>query len=251
VEFPVSGKKIYSPAPYDSFSDLVRYLNDEAYPRKKSSVITFNYDIAVDYALFQNGLGPDYGLGQTVKGNPVVPLLKLHGSLNWGSESGKGGIRPLLLSDYFSKYSLSPFPEIRNVRVPIGSQLKDYFDRFTDVEIEKEPFVVPPSWNKADHHKSLSSVWQRAAQELSEAQYIFVIGYSMPETDAFFRLLYALGTAEGGFLNGIEVFNPDDTGVVKGRFSGMLGPGAESRFQYHEETFESAIKRIKSYFPSR
>jgi hypothetical protein len=37
-------------------------------------------------------------------------------------------------------------------------------------------------------------VWRTAAQHLSEAEHIFIIGYSLPETDQFFRYLYGLGT---------------------------------------------------------
>ena len=159
-------------------------------------------------------------------------------------------VYPLALKEYFSKYSRPPITRSGTVKIPIGSQLKEYFDK-TDVPVKPEPFIVPPSWNKAEQHQSLSNVWAQAAQELEQAEYIFIIGYSLPETDAFFRLLYALGTVGEKLLTKIIVFNPDQSGEVETRFRSMLGPGAEARFEYVESTFQESFLVIKRLFPKR
>jgi hypothetical protein len=117
--------------------------------------------------------------------------------------------------------------------------------------VNKEPLIVPPSWNKVEYQESISQVWSRAAKELEAAEYIFIIGYSLPETDAFFRLLYALGTVGNVPLKKIEVFNPDTSGQVENRFKSLMGPGALSRFNYIPQPFHQAIPTIKSYFPAR
>jgi hypothetical protein len=36
-------------------------------------------------------------------------------------------------------------------------------------------------------HTGLSSVWRAAATHLAEAENVFIIGYSLPDTDEFFR----------------------------------------------------------------
>ena len=54
--------------------------------------------------------------------------------------------------------------------------------------------IVPPTWNKTEYHSNLSHVWHEAAVELGSARNIYVFGYSLPETDSFFRYLFALGT---------------------------------------------------------
>ena len=107
-----------------------------------------------------------------------------------------------------------------------------------------EPVLVPPTWNKTDYHRELGSVWSRAAKELSEADSIFVMGFSLPPTDSFFSYLYALGTVGKVPLKRFWVFNPDRAGEVENRFRNLLGPGAEQRFKYFTDTFEEGIQRI-------
>src|SRR6266404_185887 len=46
----------------------------------------------------------------------------------------------------------------------------------------------------------MQPVWKRAVDALKTATRICVIGYSMPETDAFFKFLLALGMAENDRL---------------------------------------------------
>jgi hypothetical protein len=101
------------------------------------------------------------------------------------------------------------------------------------------PVIVPPSWNKADSHKSVAQVWKRAAIELSEAEYIYVVGYSLPETDSFFRQLFALGTVGDNLLRGFDVYNPDLS--REDSFRKILGPGARSRFKFKPVDFKDAF----------
>ena len=92
-------------------------------------------------------------------------------------------------------------------------------------------------------------MWTAAAKELSDAEYIFIIGYSLPQTDAFFRHLYALGCVGRSPLRKIVVCNPDSTGETDRRFRGLLGPGAIARYEYLTEGFSAAIPIIQDMFP--
>lgn len=253
IEFPTNRTYIGVPEPYDSFAELLKYLRQEAFPEQTVSVVTFNYDIGADIALFREDLGPNYVVEPAPNTRNAVDLLKLHGSLNWATECGTGKIRPLHLRNYFSKYSLQWPREHSSVKVPIGSQLQEYFAKHADsgVEVEPNPVIVPPSWNKADYHQALTDVWAAAAKHLSEAESVFIIGYSLPETDSFFRHLYALGSVGSAALRRIFVFNPDESGDTDRRFQGLLGPGARSRYEYHPVTFDKAIPIIKNLFPAR
>ena len=89
------------------------------------------------------------------------------------------------------------------------------------------------------------SVWQRAAQHLSEAENIFLLGYSLPITDQFFHLLYALGTIGATRLKRLWVFDPDSQGQVKPRYEQMLGQSAEHRFNVRRAVFGDAIRIIR------
>lgn len=66
-------------------------------------------------------------------------------------------------------------------------------------------------------------------------------GYSLPESDAFFRYLFALGTIGESPLRRVWVFNPDDSPELQGGFRALFGPGAEQRFEFLPKNFDQAI----------
>lgn len=249
--FPTRGSHIGVPAPYDAFGELLVHLHKDAFPSQTAAIISFNYDLGADMAMYRSGLGPDYIIDKPGGHHLSVPLLKLHGSLNWAIEKESGRIRPLHLVSYFQHYSYNGFEEQSKTRLPIGSQLVEYFKRYASTDVQTEPVIVPPSWNKADYHTALSDVWAAAAKHLSEAEQIFILGYSLPETDSFFRHLYALGCVGDAPFRRIAVFNPDNSGATDHRFRSLLGPGASARYEYHPMTFQNAISYIKSLFPKR
>lgn len=244
--FPVFQSRLAIPPPYDSFAKLLSYLTQQATPRETISIITFNYDIAIDVALYLSGIRYDYCIENTDCSG--IPLLKLHGSLNWASRTTDNAIIPLTLSEYFKYYHLTFPQDRRNTIIPIGSQLKEYFSKHSQEQVNNEPFIVPPTWNKADHYASINSVWARAAYDLGEAEYIFIIGYSLPGTDFFFRLLYALGTVSDTPLKSIKVFNPDGGSSIQERFESILGAAAKARYKYTKFTFQDAIPSIRGLF---
>jgi len=251
IHFPVQERYISAPYSYSTFAALLSYLRREAHPKKDPCVITFNYDIALDVAMHRSDLGPIYGFGPSVHAHEPINLLKLHGSLNWAVLTESNTVRPLTLNEYFSKYSFNSYGEEQSCNVPIGSQLQEYYSKFTNINVNPEPVIVPPTWNKADYHQLLSTIWGKAAEELSEAEYIFIIGYSLPETDAFFKLLYGLGTVGEKPLKKVIVYNPDESGVTEDRFRSLMGPGALARFEYKPLKFRESISDIKNFFPKR
>lgn len=249
IDFPTRKNHILAPSSYTNFSELLLYLSKDANPAIVPAIVSFNYDIALDVAMHRAGLGPIYGFGPDVNAHYPVPLLKLHGSLNWAVRKNSGTVEPLTIQQYFSKYSYTGFEERGTCKMPVGSQLQEYYSKYTDVEVNPEPVIVPPAWNKADYHQTLSSIWIDTAKHLEEAEYIFIIGYSLPETDAFFRLLYGLGTVGEALLKKVIVYNPDQSGVTESRFRDMLGPGALARFEYKPMVFSEAISDIRNFFP--
>ena len=249
IKFPVAGQDVLPPLPYKFFIELLSYLRSEAQPRHTVSVLTFNYDIALDYAFYVERIAVDYAL-EPESQRGAVPLLKLHGSLNWGVCSNCKKIIPWNLMDYFHNRSWHPFhSNEESAIIDIGSNLKNH--QHCNVNLLDEPVLVPPTWNKSEHHATLSSVWSRAAKELAEAENIFVIGYSLPDSDAFFRYLYGLGTVGDFPLKRFWVFDPDETGGVKSRFEALLGSGARSRFRPFRSTFDESISVMRNGFRSR
>lgn len=249
VNFTVPESRIEAPEPYKKFAELVYYLSQGSDQTYTTSVMTFNYDVSVDVAFYRCGLGIKYGIDSEVSSHTEIPLLKLHGSMNWGYDLSTHKIVVVPISEIIENYGIPNLGGRRTCTVEVGKKMNAYFVNKLGRQISPVPVIVPPTWNKVDHYKELTSIWANAATELGEAEYIFIIGYSMPETDAFFRYLYALGSVGDNPLKKITVLNPDTTGQVEGRFKDMLGPGALGRFNYVPTNFDEAISRIKQLFP--
>jgi NAD-dependent SIR2 family protein deacetylase len=146
-------------------------------------VITFNYDIVLDNALRQISLVPDYGLAdvqdQHVEGEARISLLKLHGSTNWAICPSCKSV--IILDD--AKFTNDP--NAFRLR-PCSKCTK------TGLRL----LIVPPSWDKSEYRDKMRPVWTKATEALKRAKRICIIGYSMPETDTFFRFLLTLGLAD-------------------------------------------------------
>lgn len=64
---------------YDLFADFLS-MRDKSGGQKSVALITFNYDVALDYALTRRDIAYHYGVPE--QENTGIPLLKLHGSLS-------------------------------------------------------------------------------------------------------------------------------------------------------------------------
>lgn len=244
ITFPVIENHIYPPEPYKELAQrIMRLWREVPASQRPITFITFNYDLALDYALshYVGSLGgPDYCLSQS-ENSSGIPLLKLHGSINWGSCGQCGAIVPFEMSEV----QIEPF-------IGHGSWV---FDLGTNIDrkqhcsfpLKRCPVIVPPTWNKTDYHGELAKIWSRASAELATAENIFVIGYSLPETDSFFRYLYALGSESPTRIKRFWVFNPDRDGTVQTRFRTMIGRGIEKKFEFingGQGEFEHSLLRI-------
>ncbi len=189
---------------------------------KKTSLITFNYDCLLDLMLGQNGIAYDYALKTSGNG---VPLLKLHGSVNWSRD--EDGLKPNGLY----------IPQLRNGEYRLLCTTKQLSNNGDG------PFIIPPVLNKLAQQQAISSVWKKAAEVLRNAQEIYVIGYSLPETDTFFKYLFTLGTHSKASISRFWVFDPDPN--VGDRFRELVGVGLrEPRFDYFQCKFKDAIEII-------
>jgi len=95
-------------------------------------------------------------------------LLKLHGSINW----------------YYSGLNSNPTEMI---------YYYNYFSGELDKDIvqDKKPYIVPPIFDKNALyvHNTLRSLWRASADYLKEADNIYIIGFSLPQTDFTLKAL--------------------------------------------------------------
>ena len=221
-----------APESYSRFADMIESLISQ---KRDCSIITFNYDLGLDYSLYHHYILPNYGLDDIdVTNKKCVTCLKLHGSLDWGRCTKCGKINPCREFQHTETKAGLDYSTI-----PVISKLKKQKCKYCGEPLEEDPFIVPPTWNKTAYHERIEVVWKRAALELNDAENIFVLGYSLPSTDLFFNYLFALGVDMRTILKGFYVYNTDPE--VEGRFENLLGSGIEQRFHFYEASFEEAF----------
>ena len=161
------------------------------------SCVTFNYDDVLDRALHDVekereswNWQPDTGYGfscvpasETIR-LPIktettpteIKLLKLHGSINWYPK--RGALRP---------YTVDSITHFENWYA--GSDKS----KMIELHLEAEPFIVPPILMKSSliEEPILRLIWSLAFDELSKAEEIVFIGYSMPVTDIAVSFLFS------------------------------------------------------------
>ncbi len=237
IPFTADSQAIHPPLEYAHLVQLIKAI-DRGRPWDRSSVVTFNYDLALDYAVQCDGTRVDYCLGDSNLGHGAR-VMKLHGSLNWKFCQECGKLEEWQLQDYFSKLTRTgPFPD--RVKLEVALRISG---QTHGCGARLEPFIVPPTWNKTMHRTHLAKVWAAAAEELADAREIIVIGYSLPETDVFFRHLMALGTVGTTRVQKFWVFDPEEK--VREKFERILGPAVTERFKFHEMKFGDAIRHLE------
>lgn len=218
-------------------------------------IISFNYDLLFDNLLHQTGKWNEFrGYGSplnatvdaeiTRMGLPPIAamlaqkpvntvLLKLHGSLNWGTRTvpHPDGTQPVEVNAMSALRGLIPDDvpiaesalEASHI-LPVGGSVMaagapgnpNYFF---------EPLIIPPLANKSDwySHPFIQNVWYHAYWALAGARRIFVVGYSLPPSD--FETINLFREALGSTFDietkpVILLINPDDD--VISRFKSLF-----------------------------
>jgi len=235
---------------YDYFGAIVSGDLDDPERRgsRKDTIITFNYDLLCEHALARLSVEPNYHLVHSVSApdpgsaRKTVDVLKLHGSANWGICTkcrNQIAILPKKVTD-------DPWG-FRTLSCP-SCKVMAY-----------EPLLIPPSWDKSEYRDVISGVWAKALDELRQATRICVIGYSMPEADAFFQYLLTLALSKNESLTKLIVVDrrnqtptaDDHAQVLRGighdleaKYRRMLDPMfQERRFFFHANGVQGFLGR--------
>jgi len=242
IRLPKIKDGYYAPDGYRKLVELIKEINGY-HRRQVFSIVTFNYDIALDYTLELLKLRFDYCLD-----NPSnitsLPFLKLHGSLNWGVNYLDKKITPINARtfDPYANGHVVDYPE--NLELEISK----YFEIQGNLgSLHPEPMIIPPTWNKSEYRGNIQNVWKRAAFELSNAENIFVMGYSYPNSDMFFHYLLAIGTFGGPRLKRFCVFDPDNSGGVNVRFQSLVSGDAKKRYNYYNFVFDYSVEVVERF----
>ena len=168
------------------------------------TVITFNYDLLAENALQEIALNgrpevlafpgcyrlDDNASSTGITGQPSfaatgspyegVSILKLHGSMNWQSRHTSELPRPSAL-----------FHPNRELHIINSRQVSSSLIwRRKHRMVYMKPIIVPPTSGKRGMmHRSMTGLWDIAAEKLAVADRIVIAGYSCPPLDLEARIL--------------------------------------------------------------
>jgi len=184
------------------------------------TIITFNYDLACERALYKAGLwevsnGYGFDLGIKLIPPSKTKILKLHGSTNWvgilfGGNIGFAQVsraydqRPAV----FGKREFAFIGYDEDVRDPLTANI---------TRAGGNPALILPTLHKNFFHQTTfdrewepfwDDIWGQAGESLRTSEKVIVIGYSMPAADERARALILKCTNPGAE---VRVFSGSDS----------------------------------------
>ena len=157
----------------DRFNAFVEWLK-KAKQDFDVRFVTFNYDVVLELAIQAADLDFEYLSRSKADNELVVPLRKLHGSVNWLErhvDSGNANQQITLLYKN-NKRAIYAFPKVSECPIGLSGEM---------------PVIIAPSANKTYGHL-FEEVWLFAANDIELAERILIVGYSFPTVDIFARL---------------------------------------------------------------
>lgn len=184
--------------PVNSFG--INYFNKSADKPVAYRVAPVTYNARTD----RNPIGTVHG--QKLTSLPdgqapalTIPLLKLHGSLNFSKDS-KADI---------------------NLETAVD-----------------DPQILPPLFNKNTAALG-SAMWAQALKELRDAKNVVVVGYSLPQTDIYMQYFLRAALGPNVDLNKITVYDPSLFGGhiagdgLKRRYQECFSPQLQRRIEFN------------------
>jgi len=228
---------INPPEPYRTFRDLLEWIDRRGV---QPVVVSLNYDIGLDFSLFRLTTNePCYHLTRQQPASGI-PLLKLHGSLNWARCQNQHceAVTPFILKR--KTYSYGPSKSANHVLIPFASELESGRCRSCGAALTNIPFLVPPVHEKSQFFPMIQVVHDTAGEMLKRARMIFAVGYSLPVSDGYLGGFIAEHAQdEGGYQ--LLVCNPNPR--VLDRFREMFNRRRVSHVADHFD--DAAISEMK------
>lgn len=165
----------------------------------KSLNATDHYDGVVDYCCYISSQGESDktitpGLEKLGQGGFNVKLLKLHGSLNWLQCPRCAR----LYANFFEKEAMRSFDFSTSCR---------HCDKNFPEEMGRHRLtqnLIMPTYLKNLSNPQYRIIWQNAGIEISEAEKIVFIGYSLPQADFEMRQLLSRMTRKNAKIHVVD-----------------------------------------------
>ncbi len=173
--------------------------------------VTLNWDTLVETVCKADGREFSY-FGES----PGLPLLKLHGSIDWFKKNSK--TESYMQSREFVRlfgnyYRYELFTNLNNREL-----IPDEIAQLMEIS---HPVLIPPTHFKSFSDRFIRKIWRAVWREMSRMDHLVIVGYSFPESDLAIRHL--LDPMICRLLiekpPRVTIINPDPGGKVAARFA--------------------------------
>jgi len=176
--------------------------------RPSDAILTFNWDVLPEVLMLRE----ETTFCRYDWTPSRVKLIKLHGSVDL-----LGAPNPLMQADlernperfecvtkYLWRARTSEQVLVRTKPSPFGRSLWPQ-ERYNKGAV----LVMPPRYPLGYGFRLIQFNWQKARTALERARQVYIIGYSLPESDLAFRRLVAKASAGWSAEVTVDVWNPD------------------------------------------
>lgn len=186
----------------DDVAGKVQLFDDALFDGNQVTFVTTNYDLVLELIGLQRNkrllptplvrqFSNSNDFGSIYSFDDDAPrLFKLHGSVNWFRPNGDGE----------SLWVVSKVAQIINSN---ARRIVDHTQDPTSVAI------VPPSVIKPKIDNLLCEQWRGATDAIKDADAVWFVGYSFPESDSFMRYFVASAFATNTKIRQLVVIDPD------------------------------------------
>lgn len=173
--------------------------------------VTLNWDTLVETVCKADGRDFSY-FGES----PGLPLLKLHGSIDWFKKNRKTESyiqSPEFVHLFGNYYRYELFTNLNNPEL-----IPDEIAQLMEI---CHPVLVPPTHFKSFGDRFIRKIWRVVWREMSRMDHLVIIGYSFPESDFAMRQLLASMICRPLIEKPprVTIINPDPEGKVAARFA--------------------------------
>lgn len=192
---------------------IIKYHKDA-----KITIITTNYDVALDLTLLSAGLITKNGASRLVleSDDGRITLVKLHGSVAVGIDSlkkhldrlGDALARRRMIGETSLRFRPTSLTQGRASEDLIIFDPNDYS-------------IMPPVGDKRSDDPMYSSAWMTAHKAIADAGWLYFCGYSLPASDSYIRKFLAFSLHDNFSLRKLGVIDPSLE--TRDRFKKCLG----------------------------
>ncbi len=231
------------PAVYRDFWNSLLTLHHDRL-RDLPAMLSFNYDLVLERALFQLAIGKHIGgrkpriRGKGFNLNYHHPACSQKSfSLKLGKYRGDGGgfdeVPGTFLEPVSDDQVTSEFIEISLLKLhgSLNFSENEESSPWSPLKVAAVPQIIPPVFNKANATFG-TPIWKAGLDALRTCKNLIICGYSLPTTDSYMQYFLKAALGPNRNLNQIFVFDPllfdepvSDAGEeLKKRYSECFAP---------------------------